>query len=73
MQKGTGTVTKVIDAGLCQPSVRVKWDGGRSNTYFTGASVSRNAMLRPLHPEPAQVRPWRDKAHLSLEPKVSEP
>jgi hypothetical protein len=55
-QRGTGTIIKVIDSGLAQPLVRVKWDGGKASTYFSGASVSRNAVSRPLHPEPAQVR-----------------
>uniref|UniRef100_A0A6U2IDL5 Uncharacterized protein n=1 Tax=Hemiselmis andersenii TaxID=464988 RepID=A0A6U2IDL5_HEMAN len=69
-QQGTGTITHVTATGLTQPSCTVKWDVGGSMTFYSGSSVSRNAMARAQHPDPAQVElkefvremKWSEKA-----------
>ena len=54
---------QVLNTGLTQPGCKVRWDGGPTRTYHSGASVSRGAATRAMHPEPAQLelRAWIKK------------
>ena len=37
--------------GKAQPLCRVKWDDGSTEDYFSGMTLSRNAVGRSVHPD----------------------
>ena len=51
--QGVGTVVKVSmgAGGKAQPLCRVKWDDGSTEDYFSGMTLSRNAVGRSVHPD----------------------
>jgi len=56
----TGTVTAVRTVGFTHPACHVRFDGGRTIVFFTGASISRGGAIRGQHPN----RPRHSEAAL---------
>jgi len=65
--RGVGTVIKVSAAPTraagAQPACRVKWDDGSVGDYFSGMTMSRNAVVRASHPDydTSALEHWLDE------------
>ena len=62
--RGVGTVVKVMAASgpTAQPACRVRWDDGSMGEYFSGMTVSRDAVARGCHPhyDTSALERWLD-------------